>query len=109
MLGSVAMLLSLFMHPIVAVVVTFFAGNDFYSAPNPPYFILPSHSAVGVFFDVLRGTLIDRKDVALLLLYAFECVAIMSLLAIWRFGRSNSGSSPCRGGRSVTAGVAARH
>jgi len=85
MLGSVAMLLSLFMHPIVAAVLAFFAGNGFYSAPNPLYFILPSYSDFGVFFDVLRGTLVDWKDVALLSLYAFDFVAIMLLLAIWRF------------------------
>ena len=85
MLGSLALLLSLFMHPMIASVLAFFAGNSFYSPPNPLYFVLPSYSDFGVFFDVFQGTLIDWKDVALLSLYAFDFVAIMLLLAIWRF------------------------
>ena len=85
MLGSVAMLLSLFMHPFIASVLAFFAGNGFYSPPNPLYFILPSYSDFGVGLDVLQGTLINWQDVALLSLYAFDFVAIMLLLAMWRF------------------------
>jgi ABC-type transport system involved in multi-copper enzyme maturation permease subunit len=85
MLGSVAMLLSLFMHPIIACVLAFFAGNGFYSSPNPLYFILPSYSDFGVTFDIFQGTLVNWRDVALLSLYAFDFVAIMLLLAIWRF------------------------
>lgn len=38
MLGSVALLLSLFTHPMVASVLAFFAGNGFYSSPNPTLF-----------------------------------------------------------------------
>lgn len=85
MLGSVALLLSLFMHPIIASVLAFFAGNGFYASPNPLYFILPSYSDFGVIFDVLLGNLINWKDVALLSLYALDFVAIMLLLALWRF------------------------
>lgn len=85
MLGSVALLLSLFMPPIVAAILAFCAGNGFYSSPNPLYFILPSYSDFGVFLDVLHGTLVDWKDVVLLSLYAFDFVAIMLLLALWRF------------------------
>ncbi len=85
MLGSLALLLSLFMHPLIASILAFFAGNGFYAPPNPLYFILPSYSDFGVFFDVLEGRLVDWKDVALLSLYAFDFVAIMLLLAIWRF------------------------
>lgn len=85
MLGSVALLLSLFMHPIIACVLAFFAGNGFYASPNPLYFILPSYSDFGVFMDVLVGNLINWKDVALLSLYAVDFAAIMLLLALWRF------------------------
>jgi ABC-type transport system involved in multi-copper enzyme maturation permease subunit len=85
MLGSVALLLSLFMHPIIACVLAFFAGNGFYSPPNPLYFILPSYSDFGIAFDIFQGTLVNWKDVALLSLYALDFVAIMLLLAIWRF------------------------
>jgi ABC-type transport system involved in multi-copper enzyme maturation permease subunit len=85
MLGSLAMMLSLFMHPMIAAVMAFFAGNGFYSSPNPLYFILPSYSDFGVFFDVVLGKLVDWHDVALLSLYAFDFVAIMLLLALWRF------------------------
>jgi len=85
MLGSLALLLSLFMHPILAAMLAFFAGNGFYSPPNPLYYILPSYSDFGVFFDVLQGNLVDWKDVVFLTLYAFDFVAIMLLLALWRF------------------------
>lgn len=85
MLGSLALLLSLFMHPIIASVLAFFAGNGFYSPPNPLYFVLPSYSDFGVFLDVLQGRLVDWKDVVLLSLYALDFVAIMLLLAVWRF------------------------
>jgi ABC-type transport system involved in multi-copper enzyme maturation permease subunit len=85
MLGSLALLLSLFTHPIIASVLAFFAGNGFYSPPNPLYFILPSYSDFGVFFDVLQGTIVDWRHVAFLSLYALDFVVIMLLLAIWRF------------------------
>lgn len=85
MLGSLAMLLSLFMHPMIASLLAFFAGNGFYSPPNPLYFILPSYKDFNVFFQVLQGSLMHVKDVAWLSLYAVDFVAIMLLLALWRF------------------------
>lgn len=85
MLGSLALLLSLFVHPIIACVLAFFAGNGFYSPPNPLYFILPSYSDFGMFSEVLQGAQVDWKDVVFLSLYAFDFVAIMLLLSMWRF------------------------
>jgi ABC-type spermidine/putrescine transport system permease subunit II len=85
MLGSLAMLLSLFMHPIIASLLAFFAGNGFYSSPNPLYFVLPSYKDFNVFFQVLQGSLMNSRDVAFLSLYAIDFVAIMLLLALWRF------------------------
>jgi ABC-type transport system involved in multi-copper enzyme maturation permease subunit len=85
MLGSLAMLLSLFMHPITASLLAFFAGNGFYSSPNPLYFVLPSYKDFNVFFQVLQGSLMNFRDVAFLSLYAIDFVAIMLLLALWRF------------------------
>ena len=85
MLGSLAMLLSLFMHPIIASVLAFVAGNGFYSLHNPLYYILPSYKDFNVFFQVLEGTLLNLKDVAFLSLYAADFVVIMLLLALWRF------------------------
>jgi len=85
MLGSLAMLLSLFMHPIIASVLAFFAGNGLYSLHNPLYYILPSYQDFNVFFQVLQGSLINLKDVIFLSLYAADFVVIMLLLALWRF------------------------
>ncbi len=85
MLGSLAMLLSLFMHPIIAAVLAYFAGNGFYSLNNPLYYILPSYQDFNVFFQVLKGSFIHLKDVAFLSLYAADFVIIMLLLALWRF------------------------
>jgi ABC-type transport system involved in multi-copper enzyme maturation permease subunit len=85
MLGSVVLLLSLFVHPVIAAVLAFFSGNGLYSPPNPLYFILPSYSEFDVTMEVLSGTLIAGKDVALLSLYALDFVVIIMLLALWRF------------------------
>jgi ABC-type transport system involved in multi-copper enzyme maturation permease subunit len=87
MLGSLAMLLSLFFHPVVAGLLAFFAGNGFYSSPNPLYFILPSYQDFNVIFRILQGSLLNTKDVAFLSLYALDFVVIMLLLALWRFRR----------------------
>ncbi|HEY4416396.1 MAG TPA: ABC transporter permease subunit [Verrucomicrobiae bacterium] len=85
MLGSLAMLLSLFMHPLIAAVLAYFAGNGFYSLNNPLYYILPSYKDFNVFFQVLEGSFIHFKDVVFLSLYAADFVIIMLLLAWWRF------------------------
>lgn len=85
MLGSLAMLLSLCVHPIIAAVLAFFAGNGFYSLHNPIYYILPSYQDFNVFFQVLQGSLINWNDVIFLSLYAADLVVIMLLLSLWRF------------------------
>lgn len=86
MLGSLAMLLSLFMHPAIAGVLAFFAGNGFYSpTDNPLYYLLPSYAPFNVFEKILTGSLMNENDVALLTLYAADFVILMLLLAWWRF------------------------
>jgi ABC-type transport system involved in multi-copper enzyme maturation permease subunit len=85
MLGSLAMLLSLFVHPFLGSVLAFLAGNGLYSANNPLYYVLPSYGLFNVFRQVLQGTLMTGKDVVLLTAYAFDFVVLMLLLALWRF------------------------
>jgi len=85
MLGSVGMLLSLYLHPLLAGVLAFFASSSFLSAPNPLYFILPSYDRFSLFGDILVGSLIGPRDVGLLSLYALDFTAIMLLLSLWRF------------------------
>jgi ABC-type transport system involved in multi-copper enzyme maturation permease subunit len=85
MLGSLAMFLSLFMRPILAAILAYFAGNGFYSIYNPLYYILPGYQDFNVFFQVLQGSLIHAKDVIFLSLYAADFVVLMLLLALWRF------------------------
>jgi ABC-type transport system involved in multi-copper enzyme maturation permease subunit len=85
MLGSVAMLLSLLVHPIIASVVAFFAGNGLCSPPNPLYYILPSYSDFNLIMQVATGSLTTGKDVLFLSLYAADIVIVMLLLAMWRF------------------------
>ena len=55
MLGSLAMLLSLFVHPLVGAVLAFFAGNGFYGRFNPLFYILPSYGAFNLFGQLMRG------------------------------------------------------
>jgi ABC-type transport system involved in multi-copper enzyme maturation permease subunit len=85
MLGSLAMLLSLFMPPAVGCALAFFAGNGFYSPHNPLYYILPSYRPFNLFGQILEGSLLSGHDVFLLSLYAADFVVLMLLLAWWRF------------------------
>jgi len=85
MLGSLAMLLSLYIHPFLASVLAFFAGNGLYSKYNPLFYILPSYSGFNVFRQMLQGSLVSGKDVLLLSLYALDFIIVMMLLAWWRF------------------------
>jgi ABC-type transport system involved in multi-copper enzyme maturation permease subunit len=85
MLGSLAMLLSQFMHPAIASVLAFFAGNGFFSIKNPLYYALPSYAPFNVFTKILSGTIMDGHDVVLLTLYAADFVILMLLFCWWRF------------------------
>ena len=85
MVGSVALLLSLLIHPLLAAVVAYFASASFLSVSNPLYFILPSYDCFYVFKLIMSGKLITPSDIALLTLYAFDVTAIFLLLALWRF------------------------
>ena len=85
MVGSVALLLSLLLHPLLAAVVAFFASAGFFSSPNPLYFVLPSYDRFNVFSLILSGRLIALEDILTLTIYAFDVAAIFLLLALWRF------------------------
>jgi ABC-type transport system involved in multi-copper enzyme maturation permease subunit len=85
MLGALTMMLSLLMNPFVAAVLAYFAGNGFYGDHNPLYYLLPSYDLFNTFGHVMAGTLITGHDVLLRSLYAFDFVAVMLLLALWRF------------------------
>lgn len=85
MLGALAMLLSLFVHPFLGAVLAFFAGNGIYGRANPLYYLLPSYSAFNLFGEMLSGTLVSGHDVLLLSLYALDFVVLMLGLALWRF------------------------
>ena len=85
MLGALAMLLSLFMHPIIGCVLAFVAGNGLCSPSNPLYYILPSYAPFNVFGEILQGSILKGSDVLLLTLYALDFVILMLLLAGWRF------------------------
>ncbi len=85
MLGSLALLLSLWIHPVIAAVIAYFASASFLASPNPLYFILPSPDRFNVAMLIMQGRLIASEDVMMLTLYAFDVAAILILLALWRF------------------------
>jgi len=86
MLGSVAMLFSLFVSPPLAAVLAFFCGNGLCSSlSNPFHYILLSYASFQMFFNIVQGTLVTGHDVLLLTLYALDVIVIMLLLALWRF------------------------
>ena len=85
MLGSLAMLLSLLMHPAVGSVLAFFAGNGLYSTSNPLYYLLPSYAPFNVFGQIIHGSILKGSDAVLLTFYAVDFIALMLLLSWWRF------------------------
>jgi ABC-type transport system involved in multi-copper enzyme maturation permease subunit len=85
MLGSLAMLLSLFVQPAIACALAYFAGNGLYSTGNPLYYLLPSYAPFNIFQKILGGSLVNGSDVIYLTLYALDFVILMLLLAWWRF------------------------
>lgn len=85
MLGSLAMLLSLFIHPSIACALAFFAGNGIYSTSDPLYYVLPSYAPFNMFQRIIDGSLMNSHDVILLTFYALDFVILMLLLAWWRF------------------------
>ncbi len=85
MLGSVAMLLSLFMHPAIACLLAFIAGNGLCSHDNPFYYLLPSYEPFNMIGQILGGDLMNGSDVFYLTLYALDSIVLMLLLAWWRF------------------------
>ena len=85
MVGSVGLLLSLLMHPLIAAVIAYFASASFLSSPNPLYFILPSYDRYNVFTLIAEGRLIALEDIFLLTLYAVDVAVLVLLLALWRF------------------------
>jgi hypothetical protein len=85
MLGALALLLALFMHPAIASVLAFFAGNGLYSTSNPLFYVLPSYAPFNVFALIMQGSLVKGDDVAFLSLYALDFIVLMLLLAWWRF------------------------
>ncbi|HTV63521.1 MAG TPA: hypothetical protein VMH30_13225, partial [Verrucomicrobiae bacterium] len=87
MLGSVAMLLSLFMHPIIGCILAFIAGNGLCSPGNPFFYLLPSYTPFNLFQQILQGSIVKAGDVGLLTLYALDFVVLMLLLTWWRFQR----------------------
>jgi ABC-type transport system involved in multi-copper enzyme maturation permease subunit len=85
MLGSLAMLLSLFVHPAIGGVLAFVAGNGLYSSPNSLYYLLPSYAPFNLFLAIMQGSIMRMNDVVLLTLYAGDFIICMLLLALWRF------------------------
>ena len=85
MVGSVALCLSLLIHPLIAAVVAYFASASFLSPPNPLYFILPSYDRFNVFTLIIGGRFVPLEEIFILTLYAFDVAAIFLLLAVWRF------------------------
>jgi ABC-type transport system involved in multi-copper enzyme maturation permease subunit len=85
MLGSVAILLSLFTRPILAAVLAYFISANLFHHPNPLYYVFPSYDRFSVFGEVFSGQLIAFKDVLMLSLYALDVIVIVLLLAFWRF------------------------
>ena len=85
MMGALALLLSLFVHPIVAGAIALFATSGFYSHSNPLYYVLPSYGDFDLFGDVFSGTIVSASEVGWLTLYAIDFVVVMLLLSLWRF------------------------
>ena len=92
MLGTLAMLLSLSIHPTLAAVLAYFSGAELLqwmmgAMPllKVPYAILPSYGRFNLAAELMTGSLIEPSAVGMLTLYAVDFVALILLLALWRF------------------------
>ena len=85
MLGSIGMLLSLYLHPLIAGVLAFFISATYLSPSNPLYYILPSYDRFNIFAQLFKGQVFTVWDVFTLSLYAVDVTAMVLLMALWRF------------------------
>jgi ABC-type transport system involved in multi-copper enzyme maturation permease subunit len=85
MLGSIGMLLSLYVPPLIAAVLAFFISASYFSPPNPLYYILPSYDRFNIFLQLFKGSAFALWDVFSLSLYALDVTAVVLLVALWRF------------------------
>ena len=90
--GSLALFLSMLMHPAIAGVLAFFISADYFtqflSSDNPFYylhFLFPTYLPFDASGQFLTGTLIGFGDVAVLTVYALDLTVIFILLAMWHF------------------------
>ena len=93
MFGSLALVLSMLMHPAFAGILAFFMQADYLTAllrpENPFYylhFLLPTYGPFNVSGQFAgSGTLLGWDEVGILTVYALDLTVIYLLLAMWRF------------------------
>lgn len=90
--ASLALALSMVMHPIVAGILPVFIGGDFFfhffSSSNPAHylhFLLPTYGPFNATSQFTSGVLMGWDEVAILTIYALDLAVIFLLLAMWRF------------------------
>src|SRR5450432_3770622 len=87
MTGCIALAFSMFMRPAVAAPVAFFASSDWVSSNGPLYYLLPGDDRLGTALQILHGTVLSQKDLALAIAYALTVAAAALWLTILRFDR----------------------
>jgi hypothetical protein len=87
MSGSIALALSLYVRPAIAVALTFFGSSDWVSSKGWLYYLLPGDDRFGLAKQILNGNVPHWFDVGMALLYAFNVTAVAFAVALLRLRR----------------------
>ena len=86
MLGAIGLCLSLFMRPLPAALITYFAGDQtaWWAWPPPLSFVLPSYDRFLIVNDLWLGRTFQPIEIFLRSLYALDIIILVLVLARWR-------------------------
>jgi ABC-type transport system involved in multi-copper enzyme maturation permease subunit len=85
MVGSIALALSLYVRPAVAAGIAVVANSDWTSSKTIVYYLLPGDERLGVASQLMSGTVLDGKDLALGVAYALNVAAVAIGIGLLRF------------------------
>lgn len=87
MLGAIALSLSLFLRPPLAMVIAFLGSSDWVSSKGVLYYLLPGDDRLGMAMQLLHGTVTTQRDLALAAAYAIDITLVALGIALLRFRR----------------------
>jgi ABC-type transport system involved in multi-copper enzyme maturation permease subunit len=102
MVGSVGMVLSIFLRPIPAAMIAYFAAGETFlfvatrfchgivaKLVELPFYILPSYKALDTYSMIISGTTLSAREIAYRIAYSLLVSAVMLVVASILFDRRN--------------------